>query len=167
MHNILCFAVAPSQTCALHASSNMCNYVQGVCDQNVPIQCRLTGTEEASVSGFQGHTPCTTCVYISHHTAKQAMLADSDLVLLSKAHPRYTQSMNMTIKVVPRTCEKAFVAFTASSCVQPLKLCSSVTAQMVLACTALCCSCHALTMQQCRMFAGPPSMFSASKSAIR
>lgn len=84
----------------------MLNYVQGVCDQNVPIQCRLTGTEEASVSGFQGHTPCTTCVYISHHTAKQAMLADSDLVLLSKNHPRYTQLMNVISRFCPELVQK-------------------------------------------------------------
>ena len=62
--------------------------MQGASDENAPLLWSLAGSDEASVSGFQGRTPRTTCVCISSLTAKQTMLADSDLVLVSKNHPR-------------------------------------------------------------------------------
>ncbi len=62
--------------------------MQGASDESAPFLCSLAGSDEASVSGFQGRTPCTTCVCINRLTAKQAMLADSDLVLVSRNGPR-------------------------------------------------------------------------------
>lgn len=63
--------------------------LQGVCEQTAAVQCRLDSSAEASGSGFEGRTPCTTCICISRQTATQAMLANGDLVLVSRNHPRY------------------------------------------------------------------------------
>ena len=62
--------------------------MQGASDEIAPFLCSLAGSDEASVSGFQGRTPFSTCVCINKLTAKQAMLADSDLVLISRNGPR-------------------------------------------------------------------------------
>ena len=62
--------------------------VQGAHEEAAPIQCNMTGTGEASVSGFEGHTPLSTCICISKHTARQAKLSASDLLLVGKSDPR-------------------------------------------------------------------------------
>ncbi|KAA6429601.1 MAG: peroxisome biogenesis 1-like [Trebouxia sp. A1-2] len=72
--------------------------LQGASDETAPFLCSIAGSDEASVSGFQGSTPLTTCVCINRLTAKQAMLTDSDLVLVSRNHPRSSQHV-LSIKI--------------------------------------------------------------------
>lgn len=72
--------------------------LQGVCEHTAEIQCRLGSSTQASASGFQGLTPCTTCICISTQTAKQAMLADAHLVLVSRHHSRSSQHV-LSVKI--------------------------------------------------------------------
>lgn len=58
--------------------------VQGAYAESVRMQHQASDIAEASSSGVEGLTPCTTCIYISRQTAVHAMLADADLVLVSK-----------------------------------------------------------------------------------
>ncbi|KAL3142931.1 hypothetical protein ABBQ38_003216 [Trebouxia sp. C0009 RCD-2024] len=72
--------------------------LQGVYEQSADLQYRLGSSAEASGSGVKGHTPCTTCICISRQTAKQVMLADADLVLVSAHHPRSSQHV-LSVKI--------------------------------------------------------------------
>lgn len=80
--------------------------VQGSCSATVRLQHAASGTDEASISGMDGLTPCTTCAYISPQTAKQALLADSDLVLVSKHQSRSESSCNALTQAVAVSPER-------------------------------------------------------------
>ncbi|KAL0051151.1 hypothetical protein WJX82_002808 [Trebouxia sp. C0006] len=82
---------APASSEQESAGSDTWLRLQGASDETAPSLCSLAGSNEASVSGFQGRTPFSTCVCINKLTAKQAMLADSDLVLVSRNGPRSSQ----------------------------------------------------------------------------
>ena len=101
--------------------------LQGVCTQAASIQCRLDISAEASSSGLEGSTACTTCIYISRQTAKQAMLAEADLVLVSRNHPRYirtTPSLNKKQEIVASFCQPTKADHVRRSCqLCPVRLC--------------------------------------------
>lgn len=62
--------------------------MQGPCQERVRLQQGQLNTAEISTSGLEGSTPITTCIYISKHAAKQALLADCHLVLVGSNKPR-------------------------------------------------------------------------------
>ena len=70
--------------------------MQGVCQETVRLRRGQLSAAEASTWGLQGSSPVTTCIYISKHTAKQALLADCHLVLVGSNKPR-SASMRRSI----------------------------------------------------------------------
>ena len=83
---------------AIHMTQKLS--VQGSCRETVRLQHTAPGTDKASTSGVVGLTPCTTCAYINPQTAKQALLADADLVLVSKHQSRSKSICNALTQAV-------------------------------------------------------------------